>query len=118
MLCVLENAEAVKTYKPDFDKLTTLDGLLLHVTAKGDDGEFDCVSRSFASKLKVPEDPVCGSGHCHIVPYWAGVLGRPNVNAYLASARGGKLYCRLEGDRVILGGQSVFFSEATIYLPE
>ena len=51
-------------------------------------------------------------------PYWAGVLGRPNVNAYLASARGGKLYCRLEGDRVILGGQSVFFSEATIYLPE
>ena len=118
LLCVLENAEAVKTYKPDFDKLTTLDGLLLHVTAKGDDGEFDCVSRSFASKLKVPEDPVCGSGHCHIVPYWAGVLGRPNVNAYLASARGGKLYCRLEGDRVILGGQSVFFSEATIYLPE
>ena len=69
LLCVLKDEMAVRELTPDLEKIKQLDGLLLHVTAKGSD-EY-CVSRSFAPKLAVPEDPVCGSGHCHIIPYWA-----------------------------------------------
>ena len=69
LLCVFDSENTVKNLHPDMEKLKELDGLLLQATAKGSD--FDCVSRSFAPKLNVPEDPVCGSGHCHIVPYWA-----------------------------------------------
>lgn len=68
LLCVFENEEIVRTLSPDMEKLKKLDGLLLQVTAPGK--EYDCVSRSFAPKLNVAEDPVCGSGHCHIAPYW------------------------------------------------
>ena len=66
LLCVLDDAELVRSYVPDAEKIKTLDGLLLHITAPGE-GE-DCISRSFAPKLNVLEDPVCGSGHCHIIP--------------------------------------------------
>ena len=72
---------------------------LLHVTAKGSDE--DCVSRSFAPKLAVREDPVCGSGHCHIIPYWAYKLGKDELVAFQASQRGGTLYCRKDGKKDI-----------------
>lgn len=72
LLCVMESESDVRTAAPDQEKLLKLDGLLVHLTAKGQD--FDCVSRSFAPKCGVAEDPVCGSGHCHIVPYWAETL--------------------------------------------
>ena len=67
LLCILESESDVKNIKVNLEKVKALDGLLLQVTARGEN--FDCVSRSFAPKLDVPEDPVCGSGHCHIIPF-------------------------------------------------
>lgn len=63
--------------KPDIEKVKQLDDLLVHVTAPGTDT--DCVSRSFAPKHSIAEDPVCGSGHCHIVPYWAKTLNQTDI---------------------------------------
>ncbi|MBQ7170365.1 MAG: PhzF family phenazine biosynthesis protein [Synergistaceae bacterium] len=114
LLCVLADEGGVRRCVPDMDKVKELDGLLLHITARGNGGA-DCVSRSFAPKLGVTEDPVCGSGHCHIVPYWAGVLGRNDITAYQASERGGWLYCVNDGGRVIISGKAALFSEGEIF---
>ena len=94
-------------------KVNLLDGLLVHITAMGHDG-VDCVSRSFAPKLGISEDPVCGSAHCHIVPYWSGALGRKDIKAYQASERGGYLYCSYEGERVIISGRAALYSRSEI----
>lgn len=80
----------------------------MHVTAAG--REFDCVSRSFAPKLSVSEDPVCGSGHCHIIPYWAREHNKDSLVAYQASARGGVLYCKVKGDRIQLAGNAALYA--------
>lgn len=112
LLLVLDNEDIVKNLNPDLDKVKGLDGLLLHVTATSD--KYDCVSRSFAPKLNVPEDPVCGSGHCHIIPFWAYELGKNELRAYQASKRGGTLYCKLEGNRVMLAGKAALYSTAEI----
>jgi predicted PhzF superfamily epimerase YddE/YHI9 len=112
LLCVFDDESQVRGMAPDMDKVKALDGLLLHVTAPGAD--FDCVSRSFAPKLQVVEDPVCGSGHCHIVPYWSARLGKDEIVAYQASRRGGTLYCRTEGDKVFMAGSAVLFSEGEL----
>ena len=66
--------------------------------------------------MEVPEDPVCGSGHCHIVPYWAQRLGKTELAARQASPRGGTLYCRLAGDRVILAGRAALYSVAELMI--
>ena len=108
LLCVLDDAEQVCSYVPNAEKIKRLDGLLLHITASGE-GE-DCVSRSFAPKLNVLEDPVCGSGHCHIIPYWADTLGKDELVAYQASKRGGTLYCRREGGKIFMAGKAVLYS--------
>lgn len=113
LLCVLDRPEDVTDLKPDLGKALDLPGLLLHATAPGT-GETDCVSRTFAPKLCVDEDPVCGSGHCHIVPYWADRLGKKELTAYQASSRGGTLYCCIEGDRVRLAGHAALFSQGEI----
>lgn len=115
MLCVFDDEETVRLLSPDQEKLKNLDGLLMQVTAKG--CEADCVSRSFAPKCGVDEDPVCGSGHCHIVTYWAEKLGKDEITAYQASPRGGTLYCRMDGERVKLAGKAALYAESTIYLP-
>lgn len=114
LLCVMDNEETVRRLKPDMNKVRTLDGLLLQVTAKGK--EYDCVSRSFAPKLNVMEDSVCGSGHCHIMPYWAQELNKSKLVAYQASPRGGVLYGKIEGDRIRISGKATLYSEATIYV--
>lgn len=108
LLCVLENEKAVRELTPDLERVKQLDGLLLHVTAAGRDT--DCVSRSFAPKLGVAEDPVCGSGHCHIIPYWADLLGKDKLVAYQASKRGGTLYCRREGNKIFMAGKAALYS--------
>ncbi len=112
LLCVLENEEDVRNMNPNMEKVKELDGLLLQVTAKGKN--FDCVSRSFAPKLNVPEDPVCGSGHCHIVPFWANKIGKNNIIAYQASRRGGTLYCKVDGNRIKMSGKVALYSIADI----
>lgn len=114
LLCVMDNEDTVRNLKPDQTKLLSLDGLLLHVTANGAD--FDCVSRSFAPKLGIAEDPVCGSGHCHILPYWAQKLNKTELVAYQSSQRGGILYGRMVGKRIRISGKAVLFSEANIYI--
>lgn len=97
LMCVLESEADVKKLSPNLEKAKDLPGLLLHATAPG--SETDCVSRTFAPKCGVPEDPVCGSGHCHIAPYWTARLQKPRITAYQASVRGGTLYCAVEGGR-------------------
>jgi PhzF family phenazine biosynthesis protein len=114
LLCVLETEEQVRELTPDMEKIKQLDGLLQHVTAAGKD--FDCVSRSFAPKLNIVEDPVCGSGHCHVVPYWVDKLGKSDILAYQASRRGGTLYCRKEGDRIKMSGKVVAYSAAELFV--
>lgn len=114
LVCVLATEEQVKTARPDMEKIKALDGLLLHLTAAGK--EYDCVSRSFAPKLGVPEDPVCGSGHCHIVPLWAGKQEKNSLTAYQASRRGGTLYCHIEGERVYLAGKATLYSIAELQI--
>lgn len=117
LLCVFEDASVIENLNPDTEKLKLLEGLLLQVTAPAKDLQYDCVSRSFAPKLNVQEDPVCGSGHCHIIPYWANVLNKDTLIAYQASPRGGTLYCRMDGNRVILAGKAALYSKSEIYIP-
>jgi len=112
LLCVFDDEEIIRSMAPNMDIISNLDGLLVHVTALGKD--FDCVSRSFGPKLNITEDPVCGSGHCHIAPYWAKRMNKDNILAYQASKRGGTLYCRVEGNKVFIAGKAALFSECEI----
>ena len=112
LLCVFDDEETVRRMTVDQEKVRALDGLLLHATAPGKD--VDCVSRSFAPKCNVAEDPVCGSGHCHIVPYWVKALGKDSLVAYQASPRGGTLYCTQMGDRIKMSGKAAVYSVADI----
>ncbi len=114
LLCVLDNEKTVRSLSPDLQKVKALDGLLVHVTARGT--KTDCVSRSFAPKLAVAEDPVCGSGHCHIIPYWADTLGKEELTAYQASRRGGTLYCRREGKKIFMAGKAALYSIGDLFV--
>ena len=116
MVCVLESEEQVREVVPNLDVIRELDGVCLHVTAKGK--EYDCVTRTFAPKCNVAEDPVCGRGHCHVVPLWAKKLGKKDLTAYQASSRGGVLYCSYKEERTVLCGKAALFSEAQIYFDE
>lgn len=115
ILAVYDDEESVRSLSPDQAKLATLDeGLGVIVTAKGDTVDF--VSRFFAPKAGVAEDPVTGSAHCTLVPFWAERLGRSQLVAHQVSARGGELHCELRGDRVIMSGQCVLFLTGNIHL--
>ncbi len=106
LVCVFADEQQVREMKPDQDLLSRLEGRIQNATARGTGA--DCVSRSFCPKLAIPEDPVCGSAHCQIAPYWAGVLGKNEITAYQASKRGGTLYCRVKDDgRVAISGEAV-----------
>lgn len=107
VLVEVESAEVVRSLQPDFGKLGQAPTLGVIVTAQSDDPRYDFVSRFFAPALGVNEDPVCGSAHCVLAPYWAEKLGKTQLSAYQASARGGVLRLRVGGDRVTLGGQAV-----------
>lgn len=116
LVCVLENEEQIYQVQPNLDKVKKLDGLLLHVTAKGN--AYDCVSRTFAPKMGVAEDPVCGSGHCHIIPLWADKTGKNVLIARQASKRGGTLYCRKNGGRIKLAGKAALYSESELLIDD
>ena len=98
---------AVRSVEPDFATLRTLPARGVIVTSRSCDTRFDFVSRFFAPAVGVDEDPVTGSSHTVLVPYWAGRLGKTSFTAYQASARGGILHLRLDGDRVKIAGQAV-----------
>lgn len=113
LMFVLENEEQVKNLSPNLSKLESLsDGLGVFVTAKGK--EFDFVSRAFFPKLKVNEDPVTGSVHCNLIPFWAERLGKNELTAKQLSKRSGTLYCRQNGDRVKIGGKAALYLTAEI----
>lgn len=116
LFAVLHSAEAVRAFQPDLPALARLGRTGLVVTAPGD-GRADFTSRYFVPGAGIAEDPVTGSIHATLVPFWAGQLGRDRLTAYQASARGGWLGCELAGDRVLLSGQAVTFMEARITLP-
>jgi PhzF family phenazine biosynthesis protein len=103
-ITLLADEAAVRSVKPDFAALKAFDRLVI-VTAPGN--REDVVSRVFASYHGIDEDPVTGSAHAALVPFWAKRLGRHEFTAFQASARGGLLHCREAGDRVILGGRCV-----------
>jgi PhzF family phenazine biosynthesis protein len=105
-LCELADENAVRTLRPDHAALAKLPVRGVIVTARGS-GQHDFVSRFFAPGVGVAEDPVTGSAHCTLAPFWAGRLGRTEMRGWQASARGGEVQVRLEGDRVVLGGQAV-----------
>ena len=106
LMAVYGDAATVRTPAPDFRAVAVLGGVLAMATAPGNGG-FDVVSRVFAPAAGIDEDPVTGSAHAMLVPYWAERLGRDRFSAFQASKRGGALDCRLNGDRVILGGSCV-----------
>ena len=114
LVCILPHENDVINASPDFDKVKALDGLLLNITARG--RNYDTVTRSFAPKLSVKEDPVCGSGHCHVIPLWANKLAQAEFRAYQASERSGLLLCRIEGDRIYLAGKASLYSRGEIYI--
>jgi PhzF family phenazine biosynthesis protein len=107
-MILYETAEQVKSLAPDMMALAQADRFAIIVTAPGE-GEIDFVSRFFAPDHGVPEDPVTGSAHCTLAPYWAGRLGKTVLRARQVSKRGGDLLCRLEGDRVFMTGRAAPF---------
>ena len=105
LICVFEDENIVRYMKPDQHLLMEIEGRIQNATAAG--VENDCVSRSFAPKLAIAEDPVCGSAHCQIADYWSQELGKKEINAYQASKRGGYLYCELLGNgRIAISGKA------------
>ncbi|MEA2724974.1 MAG: hypothetical protein QOH59_2745 [Gemmatimonadales bacterium] len=103
----IESAAAVCALKPDLTALSRLPVRGVVVTARSGDGRHDFVSRFFAPQLGIPEDPVTGSAHCGLGPFWAARLGTNELAGYQASSRGGTVLVRVAGDRVHLGGQAV-----------
>lgn len=112
-MAVLESARTVRELDPDIAAILRLDCPGVIVTAVGDHN-YDFVSRYFVPAKGVPEDPVTGSAHCMLAPYWAKRLGKTTFHAFQASRRGGEVICRLVGDRVELEGTCVFYLEGEV----
>jgi PhzF family phenazine biosynthesis protein len=115
-VAILDDPADVAGLHPDMDALSRLDRGAVIATAPGKDS--DIVIRVFAPKLGLPEDPVCGTAHRIIVPYWSERLGKSELHSRQLSPRGGDLWCRLDGDRVIISGEAVTFLTGTIDLPD
>jgi len=106
-LLEVDGEEIVRGCKPNFDALARVDARGVIVTSRAAASSYDFVSRFFAPRAGVNEDPVTGSAHCALAPYWTAKLGRTELTGYQASTRGGTVRVRLRDDRVILGGQAV-----------
>jgi PhzF family phenazine biosynthesis protein len=115
-VAVLASEALVRELRPDLSRLKELDLRGVVVTAPGH--EVDFVSRFFAPKLGIDEDPVTGSAHCILAPYWAGRLGRTRLRAQQVSPRGGRVDCEVRGDRVTLRGRAAHYMTAEITIPE
>jgi PhzF family phenazine biosynthesis protein len=113
-MLVYESEADIIAIKPDFNSLLKIDTHAVIVTAPGDKSDF--VSRFFAPEVGVPEDPVTGSAHCTLIPYWAERLGKNDLFARQVSQRGGELRCELRGDRVKIGGGAVLYMKGEIYI--
>ncbi len=113
-IAVFEDEASIRAISPDLGRLAALDLRAVAVTAPG--LRHDFVSRVFAPKLGIPEDPVTGSAHCELAPYWAARLGKSLLHARQVSSRGGDVQCELRGARVVLSGRAVTFMVADIFI--
>jgi PhzF family phenazine biosynthesis protein len=113
-MAVFASEHDVRCLQPDMQKTAALDRMAVIATAPGSDCDF--VSRFFGPGVGVPEDPVTGSAHCTLVPYWARRLGRTQLFARQVSARGGELWCEDRGDRVSVAGRAALYLQGTIEL--
>jgi len=114
-MAVFPREADIRHLEPDMELLKNLKLRGVIVTAPGESVDF--VSRFFAPKYGIPEDPVTGSAHCMLTPYWAAELGKSRLTARQISARGGDLECELVGDRVKLRGQAITYTEGVLYTP-
>jgi PhzF family phenazine biosynthesis protein len=112
LLVVLDSEKTVRDVQPDFPALARIECRGVIVTARGEQCDF--VSRFFAPRLGIPEDPVTGSSHSVLAPYWAGKLGEKDLHAFQVSKRGGELFCAHAGERVKISGQAALYMEGTI----
>jgi PhzF family phenazine biosynthesis protein len=112
LVVVFDDEATVRRLAPDLAAIARLDFLGLIATAPGSVGDF--VSRFFAPRAGIPEDPVTGSAHCTLIPYWAERLGKKDLHAFQVSARGGELFCEHRGARVSIGGHAVTYLRGTI----
>ncbi len=115
-MLVYETEAEIRALRPDMAALGRLDCFAAIATAPGEDCDF--VSRFFAPSKGIPEDPVTGSAHTILIPYWSARLGKPTLFARQISARGGELWCEDRGNRVTIGGQAVKYLEGRIRAPE
>ena len=113
-LVVYRSEQEVLALRPNMKQLSLLDRFAVIVTAPGNDCDF--VSRFFAPSKGVPEDPVTGSAHCTLIPYWAKRLNKTSLHARQVSARGGELWCEDRGDRVSIAGKSVLYMKGSIFV--
>lgn len=113
-LVVLDSEEEVKHIKPDFEELNKLDVLGVIVTAPGNDCDF--VSRFFQPNTLSLEDPVTGSAHCSLAPYWADRLGKKSLHARQLSKRGGELICNVADTRVYISGKAVLYMKGSFFI--
>ncbi|MBN2178651.1 MAG: PhzF family phenazine biosynthesis protein [Deltaproteobacteria bacterium] len=113
-LVVLEGEDDVKNTAPDFERLKCLDLRGIIVTAPGRNVDF--VSRFFGPSVGINEDPVTGSSHCTLIPYWSKRLGKKKLHALQVSERGGELFCEMQGDRVLIAGKCALYMKGTISL--
>jgi PhzF family phenazine biosynthesis protein len=116
LLVILADERAVRQLQPDFTALGRIESRGVIVSARGGPGDF--VSRFFAPAVGILEDPVTGSAHCVLVPYWARVLGKQELHAFQVSKRGGELFCRDRGDRVTIAGNAVLYLEGKVTIPD
>jgi PhzF family phenazine biosynthesis protein len=115
-LAVYRHQDEILSIKPDFNQLLELDLRGVIVSSPGKQGEYDFVSRFFVPKCGVPEDPVTGSAHCILTPYWASVLDKTKLKAKQLSKRGGVLLCELEDNRVYLSGNASLYMQGEIFI--
>jgi len=115
LLAVFKDESVIRDMNPDFDKLKQIrDSFAIIVTAHGEASDF--VSRFFAPNAGVPEDPVTGSAHCTLIPYWSDRLEKNHLHAYQLSKRGGELFCENLGERVRIAGHAVLYAKGEICL--
>jgi PhzF family phenazine biosynthesis protein len=116
VMAVYKRAADVAALKPDFAAVARLDAWAVLATAPGDTPGVDFVSRFFAPSHGIPEDPVTGSAHCELIPFWAKRLGKAKLSARQISARGGVLECEHRGERVTIAGKAVLYLEGSIFV--
>lgn len=124
-VCLFDSADTVRALSPDHGRIAHLrepgtaagGAPRVIVTAPGDDGVHDVVSRYFAAAIGIPEDPVTGAAHVQLVPFWADRLGREHLVCRQASARGGTLWCERRNERVRMGGHAVLYARGEVLLP-